>query len=215
MKVLAIDGPAGAGKSTVARLVADRLGIAFLDTGAMFRAVAVTALARGVDPADGAGVEGVATSISIDVADGRTLVDGRDVTEAIRTSEANRSVSIVATHSGVRDVLRRRQRDWMADRGAGVVEGRDISTVVFPDACLKIFLTADADERARRRVHQSGGDAAEVAGQIAERDRIDSTRSVAPLAVAPDSVVIDSTGRTVEDVVAEIAAMFEDRCGRG
>jgi cytidylate kinase len=215
VKVLAIDGPAGAGKSTVARLVADRLGIAFLDTGAMFRAVAVTALARGVDPADGAGVEGVATSISIDVADGRTLVDGRDVTEAIRTSEANRSVSIVATHSGVRDVLRRRQRDWMADRGAGVVEGRDISTVVFPDACLKIFLTADADERARRRVHQSGGDAAEVAGQIAERDRIDSTRSVAPLAVAPDSVVIDSTGRTVEDVVAEIAAMFEDRCGRG
>jgi len=213
--VLAIDGPAGAGKSTVARLVAEHLGVAFLDTGAMFRAVAITALARGVDPADGDGVEEVAASIAIDVDDGRTLVDGTDVTDAIRTPEANRTVSVVATHAAVREILRHRQREWMADRGAGVVEGRDISTVVFPDACLKVFLTASADERARRRVRQSGGDVAEIGAQIAERDRIDSTRRVAPLAVAPDSVVIDTTGRTAEDVVAEIAAMFEDRCGSG
>lgn len=213
MKVLAIDGPAGAGKSTVARMVADRLGVAFLDTGAMFRAVAVTAVARGIDPSDGGAVAELASSIHIEVVEGRATVDGTDVSEAIRTQEANRIVSIVATHPGVRDVLRYRQRAWMADRGAGVVEGRDISTVVFPDACLKVFLTASPDERAARRVRQSGGNEAEIAAQIAERDRIDSTRDIAPLSVAADSVVIDSTGRTADDVVEEIAVLFGERCG--
>lgn len=215
MRVLAIDGPAGAGKSTVARLVADRLGIPFLDTGAMFRAVAVTAAARGVDPADGDAVARLATAIAIDVDGDRTTVDGSDVSAEIRTAGANRIVSIVARHAGVRDVLRTLQREWMASRGAGVVEGRDISTVVFPDACLKVFLTASAQERAARRVAQSGGDVEEVAAQILERDRLDSTRDVAPLAVAPDAVVIDSTGRPADDIVSEIASLYGKRCGRG
>ncbi|NBP49682.1 MAG: (d)CMP kinase [Actinobacteria bacterium] len=213
MKVVAIDGPAGAGKSTVARLVAERLGIPFLDTGAMFRAVAVTAASRGVDPEDGSAVALIARSIDIDVDGDRTTVDGTDVSAAIRTQETNRIVSIVARHAGVRDVLRARQRDWMSARGAGVVEGRDISTVVFPDACLKIFLTASADERAVRRVAQSGGSVADVAAQIRERDHLDSTRQIAPLAVAADAVVIDSTGRTVDEVVAEIADRFGGHCG--
>jgi cytidylate kinase len=213
MKVVAIDGPAGAGKSTVARLVAERLGIPFLDTGAMFRAVAVTAASRGVDPEDGSAVALIAGSIDIDVDGERTAVDGTDVSAAIRTQETNRIVSIVARHAGVRDVLRARQRDWMSARGAGVVEGRDISTVVFPDACLKIFLTASADERAVRRVAQSGGSVADVAAQIRERDHLDSTRQIAPLAVAADAVVIDSTGRTVDEVVAEIADRFGGHCG--
>lgn len=213
MRVVAIDGPAGAGKSTVARLVAERLGIPFLDTGAMFRAVAVTAASRGVDPEDGSAVALIARSIDIDVDGDRTTVDGTDVSAAIRTQETNRIVSIVARHAGVRDVLRARQRDWMSARGAGVVEGRDISTVVFPDACLKIFLTASADERAVRRVAQSGGSVADVAAQIRERDHLDSTRQIAPLAVAADAVVIDSTGRTVDEVVAEIADRFGGHCG--
>lgn len=215
MRVLAIDGPAGAGKSTVARLVADRLGIPFLDTGAMFRAVAVTAAVRGVDPADGDAVARLATAIAIDVDGDRTTVDGSDVSAEIRTAGANRIVSIVARHAGVRDVLRTLQREWMASRGAGVVEGRDISTVVFPDACLKVFLTASAQERAARRVAQSGGDVEEVAAQILERDRLDSTRDVAPLSVAPDAVVIDSTGRPADDIVSEIASLYGERCGRG
>lgn len=215
MRVLAIDGPAGAGKSTVARLVADRLGIPFLDTGAMFRAVAVTASARGVDPADGDSVAELAGAIRIEVVGDRTTVDGADVSAAIRTADANRIVSVVARHSGVRHVLRTLQRDWMAERGAGVVEGRDISTVVFPDACLKVFLTASARERAARRVAQSGGDVDEVAAQILERDRLDSTRDVAPLAIAPDAVVIDSTDRTADEIVSEIASLYEERCGRG
>lgn len=215
MRVLAIDGPAGAGKSTVARMVADRLGIPFLDTGAMFRAVAVTAAARGVDPADGDAVARLATAIGIEVDGDRTTVDGADVTAEIRTTGANRIVSIVARHSGVRDVLRSLQREWMAARGAGVVEGRDISTVVFPDACLKVFLTASAQERAARRVAQSGGNVEEVAALILERDRLDSTRDVAPLSIAPDAVVIDSTGRTAEDIVSQIASLYGDRCGHG
>lgn len=215
MRVLAIDGPAGAGKSTVARLVAGRLGIPFLDTGAMFRAVAVTVAARGVDPADGESVAGLAKSIGIDVDGDRTTVDGVDVSTDIRTADANRIVSIVARHAGVRDVLRSLQRDWMATRGAGVVEGRDISTVVFPDACLKVFLTASARERAARRVAQSGGNHEEVESQILERDRLDSTREVAPLSVAPDAVVIDSTGRTADDIVAQISSLYRERCGRG
>jgi len=215
VRVLAIDGPAGAGKSTVARQVADRLGIPFLDTGAMFRAVAVTAAARGVDPADGDAVARLATAITIEVDGDRTTVDGSDVSAEIRTAGANRIVSIVARHSGVRDVLSALQREWMAVRGAGVVEGRDISTVVFPDACLKVFLTASAQERAARRVAQSGGDVEEVAAQILERDHLDSTREVAPLSVAPDAVVIDSTGRPVGDVVSQIATLYGERCGRG
>lgn len=213
MKVVAIDGPAGAGKSTVARLVAARLGIPFLDTGAMFRAVAVTALRRGSDPEDGVAVARVASSITIDVDGSRTTVDGEDLTDAIRSPDANRIVSIVARHAGVRDVLRTLQRDWMALRGSGVVEGRDITTVVFPDACLKVFLTASPEERAARRTRETGGDVLVVAAQIEARDRLDSTRDVAPLAIAPDAVVIDSTGRTAEDVVSEIAALYGDRCG--
>lgn len=215
MRVLAIDGPAGAGKSTVARLVAARLGIPFLDTGAMFRAVAVTAAARGVDPADGASVARLAGAIGIDVDGDRTTVDGSDVSAAIRTADANRIVSIVARHSGVRDVLRTMQREWMAVRGAGVVEGRDISTVVFPDACLKVFLTASAQERAARRVAQSGGNVEEVAALILERDHLDSTRDIAPLSIATDAVVIDSTGRTADDIVSQIASLYGERCGRG
>jgi len=211
-RVVAIDGPAGAGKSTVARQVASRLGLAYLDTGAMFRAVALVAGWRGIDPTNGPAVSALATSIALEVAEGRAHVDGLDVTESIRTPEINRVVSIVATHAGVREVMRQRQREWMAVRGAGVVEGRDITTVVFPDACLKVFLTASPEERAARRIQQGGGRSSEVAAEIAERDRIDSTRVEAPLTIAQDSIIIDSTGRSAEDVVDEIAALFGERC---
>jgi len=195
--LIAIDGPAGAGKSTVSMALAERLGLDRLDTGAMYRAVAWRVLDQGIDPADQPGVGAVAAAACLEA--GSTIViDGHDVTAAIRTPPVSRAVSAVAANPEVRRHLVERQRRWAAGRDGGVVEGRDIGTVVFPDATLKVFLTASMEERSRRR----GGD--ESPEGLARRDRIDSTRSVSPLARAADAHVLDTTGRTIDDVVEEV-----------
>jgi cytidylate kinase len=195
--LIAIDGPAGAGKSTVSRAVAERLGLDRLDTGAMYRSVAWQALSDGVDPADGAAVAKIAAAAEIEVGP-RVTMNGHDVTGAIRTPEVSRAVSIVAAHPEVRSELVKRQRAWATEHRGGVVEGRDIGSVVFPHASLKVFLTASADERARRRGHD------ESATGVARRDRLDSTREASPLVSAPDAHILDTTGRSVEEVVEEV-----------
>ena len=210
--VIAIDGPAGAGKSTVARLVANRVGLPYLDTGAMYRCVAVAVIAAGVDPGSEKETGEIAERVSIVVEPGEVRLDGRDVTEEIRAPEVSGVVSVIAAHTRVRDAMRAQQRSWIEAHGGGVVEGRDIGTVVFPDASTKIFLTASPEERAVRRVDQSGGDIALVAAGIAERDRIDSTRADSPLRPAEDAVVVDSTGLAIGQVVDMIVAAH-DRAG--
>jgi cytidylate kinase len=200
-RVIAIDGPAGSGKSTVAKAVAERLGMSYLDTGAMYRAVAFKAIRRGVDPEDAALVAKLAEDMELEVA-GRVVVDGVDATIEIRSPEVTRAVSIVATNPEVRRELVRRQREWGVEHNGGVVEGRDIGTVVFPGAPVKVYLTASDEERAQRRsqelldMHYD-----EVAAEIAKRDHVDSTRAHAPLTVAEDAVVVDTTASTVEEVV--------------
>lgn len=211
MRVVAIDGPAGAGKSTVARQVAVATGLPFLDTGAMYRCVALVAIRRGVQGDDAVAVADIARTIRIDVRDGVTTLDGADVSGEIRTPEVNSLVSVIATNSAVREVMREAQRRWAAELGGGVVEGRDIGTVVFPDAAVKVFLTASPEVRARRRVAESGGDVAEVARSIAERDRIDSTRSDSPLRPADGATVVDSSDKPIDEVVAEIVGLLEKR----
>ena len=196
-RVVAIDGPAGSGKSSVSKELSRRLGMPRLDTGAMYRAVTWAALRDGIDLADGPAVARVARQASVELEDDRVLVDGTDVTVAIRAAEVNRAVSVVAAHPEVRQVLVAHQRAWVADHGGGVVEGRDIGTVVFPRADLKVFLTASEPERARRRAEESPEG-------VARRDRLDSTRAASPLAVATGARVIDTTTRGVDDVVAEI-----------
>jgi cytidylate kinase len=194
--LIAIDGPAGAGKSTVSSAVAARLGLDRLDTGAMYRSVAWEALRRGVDPGDQPAVAEIAATADIEVAQAVTM-NGTDVTDAIRTPEVSWAVSIVAANPDVRRELVVRQRRWAAERTGGVVEGRDIGSVVFPDATVKIYLTASPEERARRRHDES-------ADGLATRDRLDSTRQASPLTQAPDAHVLDTTGRSVEDVVEEV-----------
>ena len=213
MRVIAIDGPAGAGKSTVARRVAVATGLPFLDTGAMYRCVALVAVRTGVAASDSDAVAGIARSISIEVRDGVTTIDGEDVSSDIRTPDVNSVVSVIATNSAVREVMREAQRRWARAVGGGVVEGRDIGTVVFPDATLKVFLTASPEVRAERRVAESGGDVAEVARSIAERDHIDSTREDSPLRPALGAAVVDSSRLPVDDVVAEIVRLLGERTG--
>jgi CMP/dCMP kinase len=210
-RVIAIDGPAGAGKSTIARAVAKALGIQYLDTGAMYRAVTVEAAQRGLPLADDSVVSAFVEDAVIDVGLEVVSINGRDVTQEIRTVETSKLVSIVATLSGVRAQLRRRQQAWVDQRGGGVVEGRDIATVVFPEALLKVYLTASPRVRAERRVAQIGGDVEVIARELAARDEVDSTRADSPLSAASDSVVVDTSDRTIEDVVAEIVGLFEAR----
>ena len=207
IRVIAIDGPAGSGKSTVARIVAQRLGLGYLDTGAMYRSVAFAALHRGIDPDDADATARLAEKLEIEVGE-RVLVDGVDATAAIRTPEVTKAVSAVAANPEVRKELVRRQREWTEARGGGVVEGRDIGTVVFPQADLKVYLTADDAERAKRRAAEVGRpeDADAIAADIARRDRIDSTRAASPLSVPDDAVVIDTSGRPVDEIVEEVLA---------
>ncbi len=209
LRVIAIDGPAGAGKSTVSRALARRLGLQYLDTGAMYRAVTFAALRDEVDPADEARVATIARSTAIIVGDPEVLVDGEDATGAIRSPEVNGAVSVVAANPHVRAELREQQRAWAEARGGGVIEGRDIGSVVFPNAELKVHLTASADERARRRAAETGGDAAAIADNLRLRDHIDSTRADSPLREADGSVLVDTDGRTIDEVVDAIVALLE------
>jgi CMP/dCMP kinase len=202
VRVIAIDGPAGSGKSTVARALAKRLGLDYLDTGAMYRAVAFAALRRGIDPDDAEPVARLVRNLELSVGDAEVMVDGMDATIEIRGPEVTRAVSAVAANPEVRRELCRRQREWGEDHGGGVVEGRDIGTVVFPEADLKVYLTASEEERADRRTKEVLDlDYDTVAADIARRDYVDSTRAVSPLTVPDDAVVIDTTGRSIDDVV--------------
>jgi CMP/dCMP kinase len=205
--VIAIDGPAGSGKSTVAKAVATRLGMDYLDTGAMYRAVAFAALRRGIDPEDQPRVARLAEQVDIDVAD-RVVVDGVDASIEIRGPEVTRAVSTVAANRDVRKELNQRQREWAAKHNGGVIEGRDIGSVVFPDAPLKIYLTAnDAERAARRSKEVLDMKYDDVAADIARRDHVDSNRAAAPLTIAEGAVVLDTTGRPVNDVIEEVLAL--------
>jgi cytidylate kinase len=200
--VIAIDGPAGAGKSTVARAVAERLGFTYLDTGAMYRAVALAAVGREDEAA------AIAALADIRVGD-RVLLDGRDVTDAIRTPDASAGASRVAADPGVREALVRMQQEIVRD-GDWVAEGRDIGSVVAPDAAVKVFLTATASERARRRAAQTGGDPEQVQREQEERDRRDATGDRTVLEPAADAVPVDTTGLTLDEVVAQIELLVTE-----
>jgi cytidylate kinase len=213
LQVIAIDGPAGSGKSTVARRLAKALSLDYLDTGAMYRSVAFAALARGIDPADVAEVGDVARGIDMRVEpDGTVTVDGFDVTTQIRGPEVTRAVSAVAAIPGVRAELVSRQREWARRRGGGVLEGRDIGTVVFPDATLKVYLTARPEIRATRRAHEvTELDFDTVAADLARRDALDSGRDHDPLAQADDAIEVDTSDLTIDEVVALIVGVLNDR----
>ncbi|HEU4703468.1 MAG TPA: (d)CMP kinase [Conexibacter sp.] len=199
--VVAIDGPAGAGKSTVARAVAAALGFTYLDSGAMYRCVGLAALERGADPAD------VAPELRIELGE-RVTCDGRDVTEAIRTPAASEAASQAAADPRVREAVVAQQRRIVAE-GDWVAEGRDIGTVVAPDAAVKVFLTASPRERARRRAAQIGADVETVLAEQTIRDERDTTREHSPLVAAADAVELDTTGLTQDEVVARVVALVE------
>lgn len=218
-RVVAIDGPSGSGKSTVARGVAGALGLPVLDTGAMYRSVALLALEQGVSLDDASACAALARTLDLELEDGQVRAGGRDVSAAIRGPEVTAAVSTVSAHPAVRTELVSRQRSWVAAHGGGVVEGRDIGTVVFPGAPLKVFLTASDGERARRRHADEEAAARDVPVEsvreaLARRDALDSTRATSPLAPAVDAVVLDSTGRAAADVIEEVVtrarAAFEE-----
>ena len=217
-RVIAIDGPSGSGKSTVARGVSEALGLEVLDTGAMYRAVTYAVILAGADPAS----EGAATAIvqgaAVTVIRGVTTLDGVDVSAEIRGPEVTATVSTVSAHPAVRAELVGRQRCWVETHHGGVVEGRDIGSVVFPDAPVKVFLTASDDERALRRQRdeiaaQRKVSVAELRAAMATRDSADSTRVASPLLTADGATIVDTTGRTPEAVVAEIVAAFKRAAG--
>lgn len=202
MTVVAIDGPAGAGKSTVARALAERLRYTYLDSGAMYRAVALAALRRGADPAE------LAPTVEVAVGD-QVLLDGEDVTSAIREPEVSEAASRAAADPTVREAVVAKQR-LMLSHGDWVAEGRDIGTVVAPDAEVKVFLTAAAEERARRRARELGVDEHTVLAEQAIRDERDRTREHSPLEPAGGATILDTTGLSLEEVVERLAKLVDD-----
>ena len=208
--VIAIDGPAGAGKSTVARALAARLGMTYLDSGAMYRSAALATLRAGADPDDAERVSTIAAGLGLELHAGRVELDGHDVSADIRTPEVSATASRVSVHEGVRAAMLERQRRMIAD-GDYVAEGRDIGTVVSPDAALKVFLTASAAERARRRAAETGEHTRDVLDAQADRDGRDAEREHGALRAAADAIEVDTTGMDVEAVVELIAGMARER----
>lgn len=205
MQVIAIDGPAGSGKSTVARAVARRLNLAYLDTGAMYRAVAFAALRHGIDPAEADQVARLSREVQLGIEADEVRVDGMDATVEIRGPEVTRAVSIVAANPEVRSELRLRQREWVERRDGAVVEGRDIGTVVFPDATWKVYLDASPETRAARRSKEMTDLSYEtVAADLARRDALDQGRDDSPLATADGAVIVDTTDMDIGDVVEKV-----------
>ena len=208
--VIAIDGPAGAGKSTVAKALADRLGLRYLDTGAQYRSVAVAAMRRGVAFDDVAAVAAVAETMDLLVDEVAVLIDGVVATNDIRSPEASQGASKVAVIPGVRSALQQRQRAWADEHHGGVIEGRDIGSVVFPDAPLKLYVTASPEVRATRRCADTGEDYEAVLASIRERDERDSGRAHDPLLAVGDAVVVDTSDRSIDDVVDDLVRLVED-----
>jgi cytidylate kinase len=208
--VIAIDGPAGAGKSTVARAVADALGFTFLDSGAMYRAVALAAVRSGADLDDGEALGALARGLNLELDGGAVRLDGEDVSGEIRTPQVTAAASRVSVHSQVREAMVAQQRGMIAARDY-VAEGRDIGTVVSPDSPLKVFLTASPEERARRRAAESGERARDVLAAMRDRDRRDSEREHGALRAAEDAVELDTTGVAIDEVVARVVALARER----
>ncbi|KUK14004.1 MAG: (d)CMP kinase [Synergistetes bacterium] len=213
--IVAIDGPAGSGKTTIAKLVAKRLGFFYLDTGAIYRAFTLKLIRLGFPIDDLKKICDILDSTSIDIRDGRLFLDGEDVTELIRDPEVDKRVSLVAKIAKVRERLLPFQRRLVSGKNA-VVEGRDMGTVVFPKAEVKVFLTASLEERARRRhkeLIQRGKNLSfdEVLEDLQKRDEIDSNREVAPLKIASDAIIIDTTGKTIDEVVEEVVSIVLQR----
>lgn len=211
LTVVAIDGPAGSGKSTVGRALAEKLGLEYLDTGAMYRGVTFAAIRRGIDPADDEVVARLAQQVELDVASGKVTVDGADATIEIRGPEVTRAVSLVAANPAVREELVRRQRAWAEQRGGGVLEGRDIGSVVFPDAVLKVYLTASPEVRASRRSKEVTDLSYEtVAADLARRDALDEGRTSSPLTVADGAVQVDTSELGVTEIVDRLVELVEE-----
>jgi len=211
MPVIAIDGPAGSGKSTVAKLVAKETGLPYLDTGAMYRAITFAVLQRSIDPADWATIDQVLPDIDFDLSVTSVVVDGVDATEAIRGADVTTHVSAVAANPAVRQAMLILQREWIRKSSGGVLEGRDIGTVVVPHAALKVYVTASVRERARRRALEAGLNIDEVEADLVRRDKADSERKDSPLRPADDAVTVDTTGYGIEQVVERIVALANER----
>jgi cytidylate kinase len=210
MKVVAVDGPGGAGKSSVSRALAARLGWSHLDTGAFYRAATLAVLRAGIDPEDGAAVSELVEQLKFRQDRGSMFLDSEDVSDEIRSKDVTAAVSVVSAHRDVRRTLVRHQRQWVAAHSESVVvEGRDIGSVVFPDADLKIWLMASLAERARRRAAETGEAVAAVAADLARRDQADSNREASPQKPAPDAVWVDTTNLAIDFVVERIVAMIE------
>jgi CMP/dCMP kinase len=208
--VIAIDGPAGAGKSTVARGIADELGFTYLDSGAMYRCVALAALQGRADLEDGEAIGALAEGLEIDFDGRRVLLDGDDVTNQIREPEISAAASHVSVHPRVREAMVARQRALIT-AGRYVAEGRDIGTVVSPDSPLKVFLTASDEERARRRATETGEDFEAVLAAQRQRDTRDTEREYGALRAAEDAVELDNTGLSIDEVVARVVALARER----
>jgi len=208
--VIAIDGPAGAGKSTVARALAGRLGFTYLDSGAMYRCVALAALERGADPSDAEAMGELAGSLAVGFDGERVELDGRDVSSAIREPRVTEASSLVSVHPAVREAMVAGQRRLIA-AGRYVAEGRDIGTVVSPEAPLKVFLTASPEERARRRAEQTGEDPSDVLAAQRERDARDESREHSALRAAEDAIELDTTGLALDEVVDRVESLARER----